>query len=239
MTVLQAMQSAAIRLVGNRPSVFFSSTEQFQQEIVDLVNEAATDIVKYNDWQSLVSVANLTGDGVITSFDIETSAPGYDRMMLTAEVQDLNNWVWGYQHVPSLNDFLMVQARELGPYPGIWTIFDNKFQFYPPPPAGQLATFPYISKNYALGSDAVTKPAFTKDDDEFRIPGGERLLTMWLVWRWRENKKMDSTGDQENFIKAIDELAAKDKGSRVYRFGSTRVPGRFYPAYPWTLGGGL
>lgn len=234
MTVLAAMQSAAIRLVGSRPSVFFSSTDQFQQELVDLVNEAATDIVKYNDWQSLISVANFTGDGTIASF---ATPDGYDRMMLTAEVQDLNNWVWGYQHVPSINDFLWVKARELGPYPGIWTIYDDQFQFYPPPPAGQLATFPYISKNYALGSDAVTKPAFTKDDDEFRIPGGERLLTMWLVWRWRENKKMDSTGDQENFVKAIDEMAAKDKGSRVYRSGTSRIQGRFYPAYPYSLGG--
>lgn len=233
MTVLQAMQSASIRLVGYRPSVFFSSTDQFQQELVDLVNEAAIDIVRYHDWQSLVSVANFTGDGTVSSFD---TPDGYDRMMLTAEVQDLNNWVWGYQHVPSLNDYLMVQARELGPYPGIWTIYDNKFQFYPPPPAGQLATFPYISKNYALDADQTSKPAFTKDDDTFRVANGERLLTLWLVWRWRENKKMDSTGDQENFVKAVDELAAKDKGSRVYRSGTTRLHGRFYPAYPYSLG---
>lgn len=232
MSLLNAMQSASIRLVGSKPSVFFSSTDQFQQEIVDLVNEAATDIVKYQDWQSLISIANLTGDGVITSFDVPD---GFDRMMLTAEVQDLNNWVWGYQHVPSINDFLMVKARELGPYPGIWTIYDDQFQFYPPPAAGQLATFPYISKNYARNS-GTSKPAFTQDDDEFRIAGGERLLTMWLVWRWRENKKMDATGDQENFVKAMDELASKDKGSRVYRSGTSRIQGRFYPAYPFQLG---
>lgn len=234
MTVLSAMQSAAIRLVGYRPSVFFSSSEQFEQELVDLVNEAAKDIVQYQDWQSLISIANFTGDGVIQAFD---KPDGYDRMMLTAEVQDLNNWVWGYDKVESVDQFMFLQARGFGPYPGIWSIFNDKFNFYPAPPAGQLAAFPYINKNYAVDTDGVAKPEFTQDDDTFKLTGGERLLTLWLVWRWRENKKMDSTGDQENFVKAIDELAAKDRGSKVMRSGSPRVQGRFHLAYPYTLGG--
>lgn len=233
MTVLQAMQSASLRLIGRKPSVFFSSQNLFEQQLVDWVNEAATDIVKYQDWQSLIQVANFTGDGIITSFD---TPDGYDRMMLTADVQDLNNWVWGYEHVPSLNDYLWLQARGFGPYPGVWCIFDDKFNFYPAPPAGQLATFPYISKNYAKAANQTNKPAFTADDDTFRIPGGERLLTLWLVWRWRENEKLDYTGDQENFMKAIDELASKDKGARVYRSGTSRIHGNFRLAYPYTLG---
>lgn len=219
MSVLQAMQSASIRLVGYRPSVFFSSSEQFEQELVDLVNEAAKDIVQYQDWQSLISVANFTGDGVTQAFD---KPDGYDRMMLTAEVQDLNNWVWGYDKVDSIDQFLFLKARGFGPYPGIWSIFDNKFNFYPAPPATQVAAFPYINKNYAVDTDGNSKAEFTKDDDTFKITNGERLLTLWLVWRWRENKKMDSTGDQENFVKAIDELAAKDRGPRVYRSSSVR-----------------
>lgn len=234
MTVLTALQSASLRLIGRKPSVFFSSQELFEQQLVDWVNEAAVDIMRYQDWQSLISVANFTGDGIITAFD---EPDGYDRMMLTADVQDLNNWVWGYQHVPSLNDFLWLQARGFGPYPGVWCIFDDKFNFYPAPPAGQLATFPYINKNYAKGSDLVSKAAFTKDDDTFRIPGGERLLTLWIVWRWRENEKLDYTGDQENFMKALDELASKDKGARVYRSGTSRLRGNFRTAWPYTLGG--
>ena len=234
MSVLTALQSAAIRLIGRKPSVFFSSQNQFEMELVDLVNDAANDIMQYNDWQSLVGIANFTGDGTISSFDIPE---GYDRMMLTAEVQDLNNWVWGYQHVPSVNDFIRIQARELGPYPGIWCIFDEKFNFYPAPPAGQLATFPYISKNYALASDTTTtKPAFTADDDTFRIRNGESLLTLWIIWRWRENKKLDYTGDQENFTLAIDQLAAKDRGSRVYRSRSSYIRGNFKTAWPYQLG---
>lgn len=233
MTILDAMRSASIRLIGQQPQVFFASSDDFELEIVDLINEAAQDIVKYNDWQSLISVANFSGDGVTEAFPMPD---GYDRMMLTANIQDLRNWVWGYDHVNRLNDFLYMKARGWGPYPGIWSLFDNNFNFYPAPAAGQLATFPYISKNYARSQDGTNKPAFTRDDDEFRIPGGERLLTLWLVWRWRENKNLDATGDQENFVKALDEIAAKDKGSSVYRARSGRQWGNTRLAWPGLLG---
>jgi hypothetical protein len=231
MTILAAMQSAAIKLVGYRPSVFFSSQEQFEQEIVDLIKEAAADISKYNDWQSLVSVKNFVGDGVTESFDIPA---GYDRMMLTASIQDPNNWVWGYNYAGSIDDFLWMKDRGWGPYPGVWTIYGDQFNFYPAPSGG--AQFPYITKYIAKGSDGSLKDSFTDDNDEFRIRDGERLLTLWLVWRWRENKKMDATGDMENFTKAIDELAAKDRGSRVYRSGTSRNWGNTRIAWPYLLG---
>lgn len=232
MSALTAMQSAAVRLVGYRPSVFFSSQNKFEQEIVDLINEAAVDIARYADWQSLISVANFVGDSVAESFPLPDD---YDRMMLTASIQDPNNWVWGYCNANSLDEFLWMKDRGWGPYPGVWTIYGNNFNFYPAPSGG--AQFPYISKN--LVKDTTTgnnKPSFTADNDQFLIRDGERLLTLWLVWRWRENKKLDATGDQENFAKAIDELAAKDRGSRVYRSGTARNWGNTRVAWPYLLG---
>src|SRR3546814_14673647 len=71
--------------------------------------------------------------------------------------------------------------------------------------------------------------------DTFLLP--ERLLTLGLVWRWRENKNLDATGDQEAFIKALDEYAAKDKGSRVIRSRSRlSLPGPHID-WPYELGG--
>ncbi len=233
MTILSVMQSAALRLVGYKPSVFFASSETFESEIVDLINEAAEDIVDYQDWQALITQATLTGDGTTEAFNLPE---GYSRMMLTADVQDTNNYVWGYQAVNSVDEYIWMKARGWGPYPGVWSIFNNQFNFYPVPAAGQLAVFPYISKNYAKSQDGTFKPAFTADTDEFRINGAERLLTLWLVWRWRENKKLDATGDQENFAKALDELAAKDRGSRVIRSRSRSVWGNVRTAWPYQLG---
>src|SRR3546814_12483301 len=72
--------------------------------------------------------------------------------------------------------------------------------------------------------------------DTFLLP--ERLLPLGLVWRWRENKKLDATGDQEAFIKALDEYAAKATGSRVIRSWSRMsLPGTPI-TLPSELGGG-
>ena len=234
MSILSAMQSAAIRLVGQKPAVFFTSSDVFEQEITDLVNEVAKDICKYNDWQALTKIYNLPSDGVTQAFDLPAD---YDRQLVVTDIQDLNNWVWGYEHATNINEFLYYKARGPQITPGAWIMYNNQLNFYPAPVAANTATFPYISKNYALDSNNSGKSEFTADTDNFIINGGEDLLTLGLVWRWRENKKLDYTGDQEAFTMRADQLAAKDKGSNVYRdrsrtrFLNTRI------AWPFTLGG--
>lgn len=233
MTILSAMQAASIRLVGYRPSVFFSSSQTFEQELVDLVNAGAKDICRSQDWQALTKTYSFTGDSDKEDFD---GPADYGRQLIDADIQDLNNWAWGYFHLTNINEFLYRKARGFEPYPGAWIIYGGQFHFSPAPATGQSATFPYISKNYAVGNDGVSKAEFTKDDDSFVLP--EELLTLWLVWRWRENKKMDATGDQENFAKAFSEIAAKDAGSKIIRrnwSGLNRY--NWVHAWPWELGG--
>lgn len=225
------MQSAAIRLLGQRPGAFFGGSGTFEMEIADLVNEVAIDIAKYQDWQAMTAFATLTVDGVQTVFDLPAD---YDRMLLDARIQQATSWFWGYQRVTDLNEFEWLKNIGWGMYPGIWVMYANQLHFTPAP--AQNATYPYVTKNYAIDAGTqAPKAAFTSDTDAFRLP--ERLLTLGLIWRWRENKKLDATGDQEAFIKALDEYAAKDRGSRVYRSNSRRFfPGvRF--AWPFSLGG--
>lgn len=233
MAILQAMQGAAMSLMGYAPSTFFGSSEQFEQEITYLVNEAAIDIARDTDWQSLTKVATLIGDGATEVFPLPDD---YDRMIINAEIQDLQNWVWGYFRARNLNEFMWMKARGWDAYPGVWILYDDKIQVYPAPGVGQTASFPYISKNLAKDSNGAEKEAFTRDDDTFRIREGERLLKLWLIWRWRENKKYDATGDQENFVKAVDELSAKDAGAKVIRRASRRNWGNVRYAWPWQLG---
>lgn len=233
MPILAALQSAAIRLMGQRPTVFFGSSQQFEQEIADLANEVAADVMKSHDWQALTAVHTLTGDGVTDEFDLPAD---YDRQLTVTDVQDSDYWLWGYQHVADVNDFLFWQGRGFLPSPGAWIIYGGKMRFTPAPPDGQEAVFPYVSRNYARDTATLqNKAAFTADTDQFLLP--DRLLTLGLVWRWREQKKLDFSGDQEAFAKAISEYAGRDKGSVMLRRTSCpRLPGT-YPAWPWELGG--
>lgn len=233
MTVLSAMQSAAIRLVGYKPAVFFTSSETFELEIVDLLNEVARDICKINDWQALTKIESYTGDGVTDTFEFPSD---YDRQLVNTNLQDLNNWAWNYMHIADLNQFMFIRARGFQQFPGSWTIYDNKFQFTPPPPPNQTASFPYVSRNFAKQQNGNSSSEFQNDTDEFVIRGGEDLLTLGLVWRWRENKKLDYTGDQEAFTMMLEQIAAKDKGSNIIRKGRRFVGLNVRAAYPWSLG---
>lgn len=232
MTVLSAMQSAAVRLLGQKPDTFFGAAPNlvFQMELTDLVNEVATDIMKSNDWQALTRVHSLTGDGETAAFPLPDD---YDRMLVRTELQDPTNWAWGYAQAADINTFLALEARDFNATPGAWIIYGDEMRFSPAP-AGD-AQYPYVSKYYARDTATLqTKAAFTADADECLLP--ERLLTLGLVWRWRENKKLDYSGDQEAFTKAIGEYAAKDKGSRSFRRSGGRSMRGTYPAWPGTLG---
>lgn len=230
--LLAAMQSAAIRLVGQRPSVFFGSQGQLEIELCDLVNEVAKVITDYADWQGLTRLATITGDGEETEFALPDD---YSRQLLRSDVQDLDSWAWGYTRITDINDFLYQSRLGFTTLPGSWILLENKMQFAPAPADGATATYPYITANYATATDTLEpKSAFSADTDAFALP--ERLLTLGLVWMWREMKKLDFTGDQEAFNAALNDTAAKDKGSRIYRSGRRRFMRGTYVAWPWELG---
>lgn len=232
MSILAPLQSATLRVAGVRPSNFFGSSGLIEQEMCDLINEVAEDIAQYQDWQTLTKVHSMTGDGGTEVFEFPED---YDRQLLNADMQDLQSWAWGYDHITDINDFLYQRQRGMILTPGAWIIYGGKMHFTPPPSGD--ASFPYISRNYALDSGTLeTKPQFDADTDDFilvdlRAKKGQSLLTLGLVWKWREMKKLDFTGDMENFVKTLDEYASKDAGSKVIRYG-----GRFFNRrgpWPW------
>lgn len=228
MAIKAAMQKAAVRLLGRSPDTFFGASGKFELELCDLVNEVAEDVAAYQDWQSLIRLSVLAGGAGSYSLPAD-----YSRMMKNSDVQDPQNWVWGYYRFTDINDFLYEEARGFSSLPGGWIIFGDEMRFSPTP-SGQ-AQFPYISSQWAKGAGGAPKSAFTLDTDSFILP--ERLLTLGLVWRWNEQKRLDASGDQEAFVKALDEYASKDGGSRVLRFGnsSSRI-GRFNVGLAWPGG---
>lgn len=230
MTILTALQSATIRLVGQRPSVFFGSTNQTEIELCDLINEVAADIVSAAEWQALTNIHTITGDGATDVFPLPDD---YESQLQRSDLQDLPSWAWGYAHITDINDFLFQKARNFLPVPGGWIIYQDKFHFAPAPTG--TATFPYTSKNYAVDAASLQpKAQFDADTDTFVLP--ERLLTLGLVWKWREQKKLDFTGDQESYELALSQYATKDKGSRVYRSGRRAFTRNTRLAWPWQLG---
>lgn len=231
MSILPALQSAAIRLYGRRPTVFFGSSDKFELELCDWANEVAKDIAQKHEWQALVRVEEFSGNGYVTEYPFPTD---YDRQLMRSDLQAGNGWAFNYYRIADINDYYAYRQDGIAGWPGIWTIYDDKLHVFPAPATGSRAYYPYISKNYAKDVDGVRKAEFTNDTDSFILP--ERLLTLGIVWRWRENKKLDYTADLEAFNEALSMYASKDNGSRIIRRNSGMVIPNTYPAWPWELG---
>ena len=154
-------------------------------------------------------------------------------MPVHADLLDSNNFAWGYTRFTDINQFLYIRQSGLQALPGNWILFGGQFQFAPAPPNGAVTEFVYVDKNYATDTNGTPKPAFTVDNDLFRL---NELLTLGLVFKWRQNKRLDYGQDEANFTKAMNEDMGRDKGSRIFATGPSRWAGNVSVAYPWTLG---
>lgn len=231
MTFLSAARSASVRLQSKRPSTFFSATDPFSFEIIECANEVAVDLMKANEWQVLTKLHTLTGDGTDTAFPLPSD---YDRMLLNGGVYSASWPTWGYTSVGNLNDWRQLIDSEMGIVtPGYYLILGGEIQFQPAPSAEETPRFYYISKNIIQDEDGTTKPQFTKDSDTLLIE--ERLLTLGIVYKWREMKGVPRPGDQEDYELALSEASARDKGSQIITSGR-RLHGNFVHSWPWALG---
>jgi hypothetical protein len=233
MTILEASQSAIARLIGRRPAAVVSSQDEMEVEITALAQEAATDIAKAQDWQALTEFYPIAADGVSTAYDFPAD---YDRMVQATDMYDPNNWCWGYTHVVLYGDWIRLQNSHVGLLtPGAWTIRKNQFHFLPAPASGASALFPYISNNIFTSQSGSPKATITRDDDSFVLD--ERLLTLALIWRWKQMKQMDYAEDMRLYEDALSQEMTRDKGARVIRRNSRRVPSNVHVGWPWILGG--
>lgn len=224
MTFLSAAQRASIRLIGRRPTTFFSSTKPFEMEITDLANEVATDIMMAHDWRLLTTLNIITGNGV----DIGFPLPGdYDRLPIKASLFRPEWSTWRYTPADDLDQWKDLLNGTAAIDPGFWIMLQGQIQFWPILPVGEIAQHYYISKNVVAEQNGTFKAQFTTDTDSLRID--EDLLTLGLIWRWREQKRLDFSGDKENFDLKLDEVTAREKGRRIFAVGGYRPLEPFGP----------
>lgn len=226
MPILEAMQSATARLVGRRPTSFFSSTETLEIEITDLVTDVAVDLMKAHDWRKLTKLNTITGDGTTIAWSLPAD---FDRMILAADIHSANFATWRYTPSPSLDHWRDIQDGLAVLNPGFWILLEGQMQIYPPVPTGEFAKFYYVSSYIASG-----KAAFNSDADEFLL--GNRLLTLGLIWRWRSQKRMEYSEDLQNYEIAVEQEIARDRGSQLLRPGNRNHNWNVREAYPGNLG---
>lgn len=231
MTILTAVQAAQARLVGRRSASVVSSQDEIDVETTALAQEAAVDIMKAHDWQMLTRLWSITASDTSGAFPLP---PDYDRMALASRVHSPSWPNWTYSMSNSLDEWLRIQDNLSTITPGWWIILDGQFQVFPALNAGEQAKFFYISNNVFRAANQSPKNSITQDDDSFALD--ERLLTLSVIWRWKQMKQMEYAEDLRNYEVALSQNMARDKGSRAIRDRPQRFHGAV-PAWPWALGG--
>lgn len=230
MTVASALQSATVRLVGQKPTAFFSASGGIEEELTDLANETARAIAEEHDWRALTTLTTLVGYGGV-DFDLPDD---YDRMPTDVRVWSTAWPGQFYQRARDLNEWYDNQQFVSSGAPGWWIMLDDKLQVHPAPPVGTNVQLYYVSRNSVKSEGGTPKAEFTADDDVFRLD--ERLITLGVIWRWRAQKRLEYAEDLRNFEIAQSKRIKADKGARILAEGRPRLPMGVGVAFPGVLG---
>ena len=102
-------------------------------------------------------------------------------------------------------------------------ILNNAFQINPPPPAGEVIAFEYMSNAWVTGANGDSKQVFTADDDTCIFP--DSLMLTGLKTQWKQSKGFDVSFDANEFRLLLERAKAQDKSAPTLymgrSFGST------------------
>lgn len=230
MTILSACQSAAIRLGRKKPTTIFSSSNQFELELSDLVQEAAVDIGKAFEWRALLVLAEHQGDGTTIAFPLPD---GYDRMPVKGRVHSATWQQSGYSPARDRDHWIYLQTYLSAGTPGFWIILEEQMQIFPPMAGGEKAQYYFVSNRIVKSANGDLKSVITADTDVFRLD--ERLLSLALIWRWRALKRLEYAEDMKNYEIALAQIGGKDKGARILAVGARRLPYEANLPFPGTI----
>src|SRR5690606_35120599 len=117
----------------------------------------------------------------------------YDRMVVGMGVTSPSWPDWRFQQARSLDEWALIETRDFNLEPGWWMLLGGMFQTLPVLGEGDEARFYYVSRNIFTDEDGNAKDFIDQDSDSFFL--GDRLLTLGIVWRWNQLKKMDYAED--------------------------------------------
>ena len=235
MSLLTLVQSASRKLGLNVPSAVATSTDPAVLQLMELASEEGQDLAKRTRWTALDVQTSFITVATENQGLLSTIAPGLKFI--------INQTIWNRT----------LRRPVFGPLgPSDWQQFEglaisgpwNQFRiqqgiikFFPVPVAGQSCYFEYVTKNWCLANDGVTgRSSWSVDTDTALLD--EDVMTLGLVWRWREAKGLDFTSAFQKYETQVTDAIGRDGSKPVLNLGGARYsiePGVFVPSGNWPL----
>jgi len=229
MTILSVMQEACKVIGLDVPTAVLASTDREHIELVGTANDMAERIMQSYDWQTLKTLATFTGDGTTEDFAFPT---GYNRMLKKAQVWS-SSLETPLSPISDTDHWLGLDVQSFDFVVNAWTIYGDQFHIKPALASAVTAKFYYISNLIVAPAAGDNKTSFTADTDTFRLD--ETLLRHGIIWQWRANKGLPYQEDMESYESRKESLITHDKGARMIRIGTIRMPKGITTAYPQNI----
>ena len=201
-----------------------ASTGQTQKQMLSIANMDGRLLAEEFAWQQLITQQTF----VTTATETQTNAtlPDDFGWMLN---ETMFNRTTTDPVVGPLNPREWQQLKANGVNISIprYRIQGNNIMFIPTPTAGQNIYYEYVSKNWCESSGGTDQERWAADSDVPRLPAN--VLTLGIVWRWKNSKQLDYAEDFETWKLARDRAAAREGAKRrLSMVGPTspRYPGR-------------
>lgn len=235
LTVLQVAQTFAGRQGLPQPSFVVGNSDAQVTQILGLLQEFCDDLVSRRLWEQNTREATFTSTAVEDQGSIyDIAREGYrgmvpdtffDRTQRLKIPVAISPEEWQLRKTLGFTGPLY-QAR----------VRQNRLLFMPPPAAGHLMAFEYLSENFVTSSTGVGKKWPTEDSDTFGL--NDSLPVAYLRWAWKSAKGLDYTEEfrmyetmvnQEKIATRIPQKARLDA-----EIGTAR-PGLIIPPGSWPL----
>lgn len=219
MAVLDVIKQACLAVDLEQPSVVFSSTDRTWQEVAQMANVCARQILEEYDWRRLTKTYTITGNGLLTAFPFPAD---YDRMVKDANLWGSDYTLYPAQQVQDFNLWLELQSYAIETWQPRWAVFGGNVNVMPAIADQATLTYGYISNAIVNGSDATQ---FTADTDTFVLD--ERLLRLSFIWNWKKAKGFDFQAEAAEYEVAMNNARFKDVGARQTIYSGRAARGRW------------
>ena len=206
LTCLQIIQRACLRIGILSPGVAVNSTDQQIQQLVELSNEAGSELASIYPWSSLQIEAGFPTVATQIQTSIAAITTGFEYIV--------NDTIWNrslrrpvYGPVNSAEWQAAIAMQLNGPF-NRFRIQGGNIEFYPVPAVGQLCYFEYITNKWVYSSSPSI--IWLADTDTNQLD--DSLMILSLVWRWKAAKGLAYTEDYDKFESRLSDLMNRDGG---------------------------
>lgn len=216
MTLLSIIQDACDEIGLPQPSSIISNTDTTVRQLLARSNRSGKMLAQRYTWQELTTSATVTTVAAELQGLVETLLPGFNWYLYQSMWnRDTRMKVWGPLY-PDEWQFLKA-ATVTGPFPD-FRIQNKKLYMLPVPTAGQTIGLEYVSRYFCETSGGVGQDKWAADTDVGRL--SEDLLTLDLIWRFKQAKGFDYAEDFRQAEIAINNAMARSGGKQTLNMAS-------------------